>query len=151
MISPLELPVTPEGSSDHFGYTVDDTLGLDWIDATGGTQVSFGNPDDDFAVDIEIGFDFKYYENTYDKLNISTNGLITFGSDTQAFTNQPIPLDLKPNNLLAPLWADLDTEGGAVYYRTFSGATAKICLKRSSENEIFSIASDFSSGILSIP
>jgi len=104
-------------SSDPFGYTLDDGVAFAWEDLTSkGTQALFSDPDDDFTAPIDIGFDFKFYENTYNQLFISTNGMLTFETGSSAFSNQFLPLDSVPNNLVAPFWDDLQLGAGQVYY-----------------------------------
>jgi hypothetical protein len=103
---------------DHFGYTLDDTVTEAWLDATGGTRLTFASADDSFAGPIPIGFSFKYYENTYTQLYIATDGYITFGSGLSNFRNARIPWDALPNNLVAPFWDDLiipDAPSGVFY------------------------------------
>ncbi|MCK4901246.1 MAG: hypothetical protein KAS38_20855, partial [Anaerolineales bacterium] len=110
-------------TSDHYGYTWDDTLSYSWVDAvTGGTAVSFDQADDDFSGPIPIGFDFELYENRYNQVYISTNGMISFGAGSRSFSNTFIPIDTPPNNIIAPMWDDLAVGGGdnngVVYYET---------------------------------
>lgn len=110
-------------SSDKFGYTRE-VSGYAWADASGGTQVDFdGEVDDSFVGPVNLGFNFKFYENSYSQVYISTNGILTFGSGDSYARNEPIPLDTSPNNLIAPLWDDLALEvqgsptSGSVYYQ----------------------------------
>jgi hypothetical protein len=106
---------------DEFGYVGDDSEPYAWIDATaGGTPVNFGNPDDGFSDMVDIGFEFDFYENTYTHLSIGTNGFISFDGGSSALSNQPLPQDTAPNNIIAPFWDDLTVETGAVYYKQFS-------------------------------
>jgi len=121
---PFYAPVTKNsGGPDNWGYVwvdSDDPAGpvFDWIDITTvGTQAdSLG--DDDTTVALPIGFDFPFYENSYNTLNISSNGLITFGGGSKERTNTSIPYDQVPNNMLAVWWDDLDprTVGDIYYY-----------------------------------
>jgi hypothetical protein len=87
-----------------------------WIDATQGTNA--GAIGDDDYVEIPIGFDFAYYGITHDMVKISSNGFLAFGSDgVSSFINDPIPWGGAPNDIIAPLWDDLNpSQGGAVYY-----------------------------------
>ena len=102
---------------DLFGYTLDDSVAFAWEDLTSkGTPVLFTDPDDQFTDPIGIGFDFEFYENTYNQLFISTNGMLAFGTGSSAFSNQFLPLDTVPNNLVAPFWDDLHLSSGHVYY-----------------------------------
>ena len=71
--------VTPQetGGPDDFGYTWDDTVAMNWIDASGGTDTGL-NSSTDHVGPVGIGFPFKYYENTYSQLYISRFGFVAF-------------------------------------------------------------------------
>lgn len=108
-------------TSDHFGYQLNDSVALNWLDARStGTKITFTDPDDSYTGLIPIGFPFKFYEKTYTHLSVSTNGLVAFESGSDAFSNQILPQDTLPNNLIAAFWDDLDLGAGAVYYRLFN-------------------------------
>lgn len=112
--TPLGLAST---NTDPYGYTLDDGVTFAWEDITGkGTQASFSDSDDGFTELIDIGFNFKFYESTYHQLSIGTNGLINFEAGSSSFSNQFLPLDIDPNNLIAPFWDDLLIDTGNVYY-----------------------------------
>ncbi len=103
-------------SSDQFGYTSDDTVTFAWEDlSVKGTPVNFPDPDDQYSDLINIGFAFNFYENTYNQLSVGTNGFITFETGSSAFSNQYLPMDTDPNNLIAPFWDDLHLNTGEVY------------------------------------
>jgi len=120
---PLEAAgVSPQatGGPDDFGYTWDDSVAFNWVDARGGTNTGLEG-DDRFTDAIDIGFDFKFYENTYSQLYITTNGLVTFGAGASHWSNQSIPNPASPNNFIAPFWDDLCVNYGGyntgrVYY-----------------------------------
>ena len=60
------------------------------------------------------GFNFQYGGVTYNNIVMSSNGFIVAGTDTNsAFTpfNQNLPNATPPNNVIAPLWTDLDMDG----------------------------------------
>ena len=111
---------------DQYGYTWENTTTFDWIDAaSGGTQATGVSGDDNFAGPFNIGFGFKFYENIYTQVYISTNGFISLGQGYDSFSNDEIPADTPPNNILAPMWDDLDvgsSNNGRVYYMTGSDA-----------------------------
>jgi hypothetical protein len=93
---------------DTFGYSWSE-IGYAWTDIAGQGPVAFNDPDDGFGGPLNIGFDFKFYENTYNQLFVSTDGFLTFESGVISTSNQPLPQDIKPNNLIAALWMDLNT------------------------------------------
>lgn len=109
------------GGPDEFGYTYDDGVTYNWIDATGGTEGPTG--DDRFGGPYDIGFDFNYYGIHYDEFFISTNGVVTFGYGSSSLSNRPIPYKDTPNNLIAPFWDDLNqSSGGNIYFRRYGSA-----------------------------
>lgn len=102
------VPAGVAALSDRYGYTYDDSLTPAWKDLTsGGTEVEFFTRDDDTAGPISIGFNFKFYENVYSELYISTNGLLTFGQASDLYVNSPMPRDTHPNNIVTAFWDDL--------------------------------------------
>lgn len=123
------VPAAPDstGGPDQFGYTWNDTAAFNWIDATSGVNAGLSGADDDVAGPFNIGFNFKYYENSYSQLYVTSNGLISFGAGAWSFSNLEIPKPSEPNNIIAPFWDDLCVNyggynSGAVYYK--SGGTA---------------------------
>ncbi len=136
-------PLSPmnAGGPDNYGYTWDDTAPLLWkeiiADSGGGTQI-FPDPinpnigiDDDVVGPITIGFNFKFYENIYSHVYISTNGLIGFSEgfagSLAGANNLSIPFDYRyPQNFIAPFWDDLVIGGvyndGKVAYKNGTDA-----------------------------
>jgi hypothetical protein len=102
-----------QSATDTFGYTWDDTIAFDWIDARAGTNTGLRGDDHFLLPPIEIGFAFPFYENTFSQVYVSTNGLLTFGAGTTAYENRPIPVPTRPNALIAVLWSDLYIRSGA--------------------------------------
>ena len=120
------------GGPDSFGYTWIDSNepgGPDyvWNDISStGTEVtnwtptgSFNPKDEGIAGPFQIGFDFKFYGVVKTQVYVNSNGLVLFGSISEnVFTNDPIPTTDTPNDILAPLWDDLDgSSQGTVYYQ----------------------------------
>ncbi|MGZ3437003.1 MAG: HYR domain-containing protein [Gemmatimonadaceae bacterium] len=64
--------------------------------------------DDGYVADLPIGFDFNFYGNTYNKLNIYLNGFVTFGAVIAKpyWTTDAIPSATDPNNMIALAWND---------------------------------------------
>jgi hypothetical protein len=66
--------------------------------------------DDGIAADVSVGFDFSFYGNTYNKLNLYSNGFVTFGpavKDRDGFyRGGVIASSANPNNLIAFAWMD---------------------------------------------
>jgi hypothetical protein len=112
LVASVPAPVTPpsaagplaEGAAP-FGYTWN-TVPLQWIDASGGSPAGAAG-DDAVSQPLDLGFSFPFYENRYDQVYVSTNGLLTFGRPSPAPANTPLPQTGAPNNLIAVLWDDL--------------------------------------------
>ena len=78
--------------------------------------------DDGFIADMPIGFDFSFYGNSYNKLNVYLNGFVTFGAPVNApfWTTGGIPLSATPNNMISIAWTDWNPGKvpGSVRYET---------------------------------
>jgi len=109
------------GGPDDFGYTWDDSVPLNWIDASGGTDTGI-NSSTDHVGPVSIGFPFKYYENTYTQLYISRFGFVAFNDDNIYDTQSRIPNPEKPNDVIAPHWVPAHGVNG--YVRYLSGGSA---------------------------
>ncbi len=111
---------TAAGGPDGFGYRYADSNEpngpqYNFVDISDfGTPLALG--DDDFA-ELEIGFGFRFYENTYDSVFVGSNGLFSFGSGSTDLSPDNIPDPALPNNIIASMWSDL--QPGTVYYQFF--------------------------------
>lgn len=121
------------GQDRHFvpqpyGQGGPDGAGYRWIDSdeAGGPPASFVDisgvgtdagivSDDTPTAGFAIGFPFSFYGTTFNSLNISPDGFVSFSSATGDFTNDPIP-GAGPVNLLALNWDDLDTRTQGTIY-----------------------------------
>ncbi|UCC79271.1 MAG: hypothetical protein JSW64_13495, partial [Candidatus Zixiibacteriota bacterium] len=117
---PVYPPViTSQGGPDQFGYVWIDSdepngPSVNWVDISSiGTQIY---PGEDGYVNVTIGFSFPFYENNYSSVFVCSNGILTFGSGSTDWTNDPIPSSGSPNNFIAPFWDDLSPQSGHVYY-----------------------------------
>ncbi len=108
------------GGPDNFGYTwidSDEPNGpeYEWFEISGIGQNSGLNGDDNMVM-VSLPFEFSFYGATYDYVNVSTNGYLTFGTSGTTYTNAPIPNSSTPNNLICPFWDDLHQQSGTNYY-----------------------------------
>ncbi|MEO0076698.1 MAG: kelch repeat-containing protein, partial [candidate division WOR-3 bacterium] len=80
-----------------------------WIDisATGTDLPLTSGTWDDGYCKIPIGFNFTFYDNTYDTVYVGTNGFLSFGTGSTSLGNTNIPNSATPNNLICALWDDL--------------------------------------------
>jgi len=94
---------------------------------TSGTGVSLG--DDEVSGAQPIGFSFNYYGSDYTDFFISSNGFITFDSNSAngCCSGGLIPSSGDENNLIALVWEDLDpSAGGVIRYETIGTAPDRI-------------------------
>lgn len=107
---------------DAFGYRATNEVRFVFQDISGtGTQVLAGT--DDSTAAAAIGFNFNFYGAGFASVNISSNGLLTFGGTNTSFTNvnfeTAVPSGDRPS--IAPFWDDLVFFGegtDAVYHQT---------------------------------
>lgn len=112
------------GGPDSSGYKYADSdeswvPDYSWEDISGtGTQVVTFTPttDDGYSAPIPIGFDFPFYENTYNELYVGTNGYISFGEGSKKVPTAPFPNDLDPNNAIFAFGADMVVDGSTGVY-----------------------------------
>ena len=87
----------------------------DWIDISEvGTGLNLG---DDESKSVALPFDFNFYGETYDAIDISSNGYLTFGDNGTEYQNSGITDTYSVSNFIAPFWDDLNPAyGGAIYH-----------------------------------
>ncbi len=81
-----------------------------------GTQLSltdYGDEDDDSEM-VQLPFDFTYFDTSYDRITVCSNGWCAFGSqDNQVnYRNYSIPTAIGPAAMVAPFWDDLRVSSG---------------------------------------
>jgi hypothetical protein len=112
------------GGPDEFGYTWDDSVPMNWIDATGGTDTGLSGDSWDQATGaVPLPFPFKYYENTYTEVYIAAGGYLAFTEASFWDDQEYIPSPEQPNNVIAPYWTPTYIGGGS-WVRYLSGGTA---------------------------
>jgi subtilisin family serine protease len=105
--------VNGQGGPDGFGYRwIDSNQSggptFAWEDITGsGTQLALTG-DDETSAALPMGFDFPYYGGTFNSLRVCTNGWVSFTSTATAYDNQLLPNAGAPENMVAPMWDDMD-------------------------------------------
>jgi len=103
-----ELAAQDTGGPDDFGYTWDDSVPFNWIEATGETKLEFSNW---VSGPVDIGFPFEFYENTYTQLTVSQNGFVSFESSPSSYLYSPLPSPQPPNDYIAPYRSTLEISG----------------------------------------
>jgi PGF-pre-PGF domain-containing protein len=101
--------------SGALNYSVD-TIPFEW-ESEIGTSLSLG--DDDYEL-VPLNFTFNFYGVDYNSVYVGSNGFLRFTSSgwLGSFVNLPFPSsDNDADNMIAPLWDDLNPyTGGGVYY-----------------------------------
>jgi len=101
----LLLVVYPAYGQDYTVTQVEVKPPLQNIYETGGTNLNLA--DDGMATNIKLGFEFEFYGNIFDTVNISNNGFITFtGLSSMCCQGNPLPSFYMDNSIMA-LWTDL--------------------------------------------
>ena len=114
----LLLVVYPAYSQD---YTVAPITPppLQNINTQGGTNLNLA--DDGMAYDVKLGFDFTFYGNTFNNVNISNNGFLTFGGlNSMCCDGQQLPAWGMDNSIIG-LWTDLISINNTnPYYKSYA-------------------------------
>lgn len=101
------------------------------IDYSGTFDPQYDDPtffylaDDELTSAMPIGFSFEFFGNTYTDFYLSSNGFITFdpAAGPGCCTAQSLPDPNGPNNLIAALWENLNTDEFSDYsYETIGTA-----------------------------
>lgn len=89
----------------------------EWVDIST-TGTSAGVDDDGATGPHNLGFDFEFYGNSYNAINICSNGFLNFGTLDSSLTNTTLPDAAVPNNAIYPFWDDLNpaASGQVLYY-----------------------------------
>jgi len=126
----LPPPIQDPIATQTYTLTVIPGTQLDNIQQTG-TAANLG--DDSTLTGVSIGFDFYYYGNLYNTVNLSQNGFISFTSLANGCcSGQPLPnfSELIPgneafynyyntHNTIFAMWSDLISFTGNPYYQSF--------------------------------
>lgn len=113
------------GGPDRFGYRWVDSdeqgggVRYEWVDVRNlqGVQQLQGGDDINLGP-YELGFNFPWYGQNYDRIRLCSNGWITFNPDERAVTISlpQCPNAGPPNNILAILNYDLNPGAGGAWY-----------------------------------
>ena len=61
---------------------------------------------DDEVVSVPLGFTLSGFGQTFESVNVSSNGLLSFSESNNSFLNVTLPSELAPGGSLAVLWGD---------------------------------------------
>ncbi|WP_170178426.1 S8 family serine peptidase [Flammeovirga pectinis] len=91
----------------------------DWIDLANDPEATvFPSNDDTYYTYIFDAFSFGFYDNHYNKMEISTNGTISFINQFVSFSYSELPNYEIGSNIIAPYWRDLVMN--AIYVKEFN-------------------------------
>ena len=93
----LEYSIT---ESEYKWIDSNETGNSNWVTLDAPTQVIFDH-NDDAASPIELGFDFPFYDGTYNQCTINPNGWVGFGGDSNAWDNSSLPATDVPKERLS--------------------------------------------------
>lgn len=114
---------------DAFGYSATNEIAFAFQDiSTTGTRVFAGS--DDTATSTALGFTFNFYGTNYGSVGFNSNGLMTFGGTTSAFSNVDFSTSPPAGNLrsIAVLWDDwqfYQAGADAVYFQSQGAAGSR--------------------------
>ncbi len=145
------LPVGP----DSYGYYIYDPIDpfaydFEWVElnpALGGpgSRMTMGN---DQTQLLALPFDFTYYGETYNMISVCSNGWIAFGTEpSTAYLNYTLPNRMRPNNMVAIMWDDLDPSNGGAVFRWYDSTNHRFIIEwwnvphrlQSNSNETFEV------------
>ena len=112
---------------DNFGYYWDDSLPLNWIDATTGIDTGMGGSGLGQAIGpISIPFSFRYYEHVYSSLYIAASGYVSLNESSSWPWQPQVPSPSIPNAIIAPYANPLNLAASGTANRVYylSGGTA---------------------------
>ena len=101
-----------------------------WIEINNiGTNLNL--VDDSHVKDVSIGFDFQFYDESYNTLTVGSNGWASFlpcldgNGDGECrvinhFFNNSIGFPIGPYGLIAPFFDDLDDNGGTLPFNVYA-------------------------------
>ena len=103
----LEYSIDSEGYS--WKSSLDENLDYEWIDiSSSSTQIVFSHNDYSSNENIELEFDFPFYDSSYSSFIVNPNGWIGFGDDNIGWENTPLPDSDSPEPAIFGFWDDLN-------------------------------------------
>src|SRR2546427_229172 len=108
---------------DAFGYTAAATTNFSFLQITNASTRVLWFDDDAAVTNASLGFNFNFYGTSYSNVSFNSNGLMTFGGASIAYSNVNLTTTAPPDNLpsISVLWDDWETQSpgsDGVYYKT---------------------------------
>jgi hypothetical protein len=130
--------LNPGGETDILGMNWSDSdrepsIHYEWIDIDEDGEILEFPHNDQSADELEIAFEFPFYDEIYSTLIVNANGWIGFGNDNTTWGNTAIPSNEGPRPAIFAYWDDLNpiSDGGGcsgvgsgvVYYQSTANNT----------------------------
>jgi hypothetical protein len=114
------------GGPDDYGYTYDDAIPFNWIEASGGTDTLMAGDSWGRRVGpIPLPFAFKFYAGTYSSVYIAAGGYLAFEDGEEWPDYLSLPNPTPPNNVISPYSTGFDLAGSGRKNRVFYLAGGK--------------------------
>lgn len=126
------------GETDVFGMNWSDSdreasINYEWIDISEEGEILEFPHNDQAADELEIAFEFPFYDELYNSLIVNANGWVGFGNDNTTWGNTAIPSNEGPQPAIFAYWDDLNpisggggcsgVGSGVVYYLSTANQT----------------------------
>lgn len=98
-------------------YKITVNYPYNWIDASSGIELILG---DDNHASTTLPFNFTFYDNSFTKLHIVTEGYLTFSFKSVQKTGTIPSSHPHQRNIIAPYWNNLDGNLGQIYIKNYS-------------------------------
>jgi hypothetical protein len=107
----LEAPI--------INYSLRESSKYDWIDASDGVNLNFTYGD---YSEVHLPFTFRYFNNSFSKLSLSSFGYVSFSNKTpNDSNNQNFPSNQAQHYLqIAPFWDDINISTGNLFIKNFT-------------------------------
>ena len=108
-VGELDLEYWIDPSGYRWGTSSEENISYEWIDISNdNTTLVFDNNDQASSTNINLDFEFKFYEQLYQSFIVSPNGWIGFEEDNDGWDNIPLPDPMAPRSAVLGFWDDLN-------------------------------------------
>ena len=147
---------------NYVSYSADNSTDLVWSSITGtagAVDLTYLKSNNDLSTGIAFtgGKTFKMDSTTYTGVFISNNGIISFDSADQGYSdyqNQEFPIPATTKKFIAAYWRDMFASGGKIWYRQdllrFIIEYSEVTALNGSQPQTYQISLYFSSGLIDI-
>jgi hypothetical protein len=130
---------------NYVSYSVSNSSNLSWVSITGtagAVELTYLKSDNDLSTGIAFtgGASIFVGDNSYSKVFISNNGIISFDSADQGYSdyqNQEFPIPATTKKFIAAYWKDMFASGGKIWYKqTATGLFSSFTIEYSEVNAL---------------